>query len=1158
MRRRTGGLAPVLATLLAAASLAACGGGRDGDGPAAHPRAAPASEEHVVVVEVATGWAAARAGVAPGDEVVAWRRGEAAGGPVAGPFDLRWLELEQAPRGAVTLELRRGGRRLDAELPAGGWRLTARPPLGDEHRALYRGARNAPPADAAEARLQLADALAQRGRREDAAWFRVQAVAPLVAAGEGDEAERQLAAAAEALADSPHRATALELSAEALARDRSRAAAARAALEEALELRRQQGHELALAADLSSLARLAAFGGRLDDARERVERCLELRRRLAPGSVAEAQAVNARAVVAGLAGETPASREGFREALRMFAAAAPESPERAAAENNLGLTARRTGDLRGAREHLERARAVLEVVDPDGERLAEVLNNLGVVARVRGRLDTAERHWTRALEIRRRRAPHSLELVGSLGNLGNLAYHQGRLDRAEAIHRETLELLEASAPGSLRHAKNLHSLANVVRDRGELEEASALYRRALELTAGHSEHSNLRATLLLSWAELELRRDEPERAAELADRGRALFRRIAPDGLDLAAALDLRARSEARRGDDDDARRHHERALAIRSRLAPGSAAEVDSLAALAALARRRGEPATARELYRRAVDALETQRSRLGGTEEVRARFAERYSGLYHAYLELLLDAGEPAAAFHLLERYRARSLLHLLAQRDLAPDAGLPPGLAQRRAELRRAHQRARAALAATRVDGASDEAALARQRRRMEDLQRRREALRAELLRTAPRRAALEEPRPLTADEVAARLPAGTLLLSYAVGEDAGTVLALPAGGAVSAHRLEVSRDALRHEVDAFRRLLQNPIPSAATDRALDERGRRLARWLLAPVAAPLAAADRLLVLPDGPLHTLPFAALPTVGVAGLAGPWLVQDLPLSTAVSASVWSELAAGDGGSPEARPGRRLVALGDPQRQAAQAAAARGGAPALGPLPFARLEVLALAAHFGERRAADVAPPVVLLGAEAGERQVKELGTAPSYLHLACHARVDPRYPLDSFLALSSGGPDDGLLRAWEVFEEVRLDGAELVTLSACDSGLGAEIGGEGMVGLTHAFHYAGARAVLASLWPVSDRSTAALMSRVYRHLAAGLSPDVALRAAQTELVRGPVPVPTAGGGSLLAPLVRWLPTARSGGARVDATRPYHWAAFQIHGAGLRASAPAP
>jgi CHAT domain-containing protein len=114
-------------------------------------------------------------------------------------------------------------------------------------------------------------------------------------------------------------------------------------------------------------------------------------------------------------------------------------------------------------------------------------------------------------------------------------------------------------------------------------------------------------------------------------------------------------------------------------------------------------------------------------------------------------------------------------------------------------------------------------------------------------------------------------------------------------------------------------------------------------------------------------------------------------------------------------------------------------------------------------------------------------------------------------------GQENGLLQAWEIFEQVRVD-ADLVTLSACSTGLGQELNGEGLIGLTRAFQYAGARSVLASLWSVDDYRTMQLMKRFYAELHAGASKDVALRTAQLQLLHS--------------------------GAR----DPYYWAAFSLTG----------
>jgi CHAT domain-containing protein len=183
----------------------------------------------------------------------------------------------------------------------------------------------------------------------------------------------------------------------------------------------------------------------------------------------------------------------------------------------------------------------------------------------------------------------------------------------------------------------------------------------------------------------------------------------------------------------------------------------------------------------------------------------------------------------------------------------------------------------------------------------------------------------------------------------------------------------------------------------------------------------------------------------------------------------------------------------------------------LDPLPGTREEIREIAELF--------AGAEVYLGEEATEERAKQASPHADLLHFASHGLIDERFPLDSALALTipvqlQEGRDNGLLQAWEIFENLRLD-AHLVTLSACDTALGKEMGGEGILGLTRAFQFAGARSVVASLWNVSDASTAVLMKRFYTYLRQGKTKDEALRAAQLDLIL---------------------------------SHPYHWAGFSLYG----------
>jgi CHAT domain-containing protein len=216
-------------------------------------------------------------------------------------------------------------------------------------------------------------------------------------------------------------------------------------------------------------------------------------------------------------------------------------------------------------------------------------------------------------------------------------------------------------------------------------------------------------------------------------------------------------------------------------------------------------------------------------------------------------------------------------------------------------------------------------------------------------------------------------------------------------------------------------------------------------------------------------------------------------------------------GSGRAAASKGLFALADPALEGAGAAGAERGFEFTA-LPHARAEVSAIGRLFpaGASR--------VLTGAEAAEDRLKrEDLSAYRYLHFAAHGYFDEAEPGRSGLVLARGG-EDGFLQAREV-ARLKLS-SDLVTLSACQSGLGRLLAGEGVQGLARAFLHAGSRAVVVSLWNVNDEATAELMRRFYGHLQKGLARDEALREAKR---------------SLAAPGGRWR-------------HPYYWAAFVLQG----------
>jgi CHAT domain-containing protein len=361
-----------------------------------------------------------------------------------------------------------------------------------------------------------------------------------------------------------------------------------------------------------------------------------------------------------------------------------------------------------------------------------------------------------------------------------------------------------------------------------------------------------------------------------------------------------------------------------------------------------------------------------------------------------------------------------------------------------------------------------------------------------------------RPLSAGEIAAALPdSGTAVLEYVAGsEGAPTTLFVLSRSGVRAAVLP-GADTLAPSIRRLVALVESGgRPDALT--------RRLGQALLEPARRLLpAGVTRLLIVPDGPLHRLPFDALILADGKPAVDRWAIGLAP-SASLAATMWQS---GTGVAAGAEPGR-VLAVGDPQfplelSSAAmrEAEAYRSAFAASGGLP--RLEGSGEEARTVARYAAGGS--VVRTRAEASEAWLKR---APldrfDVIHLATHALVDERSLSRTALALAPGEAEDGFLSPADI-AGLELD-ADLVVLSACRTAGGVTVAGEGVQGLTTPLVAAGARSVVATQWRVGDRSTVRLVADMYDGLARGLPVADALRQAKlTALERGAPPAEWAG-----------------------------------------------
>jgi CHAT domain-containing protein/tetratricopeptide (TPR) repeat protein len=805
------------------------------------------------------------------------------------------------------------------------------------------------------------------------------------------------------------------------------------------------------------------------------------------------------------------------EAAAAFRQAAAQSArlgdgrERAAALNRLATILARQGDFQTALALFDEALRGFGALH-DEAAAARVLSNVGEAHIALGAWPDAIAACREALAIHTRLRPLDADR-GKLMAMRDLAAAYLGLrqwPQARAQLERTLKLAR-QAHDELLELTSLNGLAYVHLMSGEVEPA---------IGAAH-------ASLRLARA----RGSQRGEANALGNLGAALGRR--GDTRQALACLARARRIYARRHETGD---------------------EAVILFGRAEVLERAGRLDEASATIAASLQLVERLRTRATGSG-LRASFFATRQDAWELAVRVLMELdrlrpgqGYDARAFAASERTRARTFLEELAAARLDLAAGADPAPRAREAAVRQRlaavqGQRDLAAIGAA-PESAARLAPLDAEIRRLRS---RLEQVHAEMRSHDRRYRLLHEARPLTLPEIQRQvLDPGTLLLAYSLGGEESYLWSI-GPDSCRAHRLP-ARAAIDRAATAAYEALAAP-PGAVDPVEQVRRIAELAALVLAPVRDELAG-KRLLIVADGALQYIPFAALPEPpagsGTGSASRPLLaaheIVNLP-SASVAALLHRQTA------HRPAPGGQLAVLADPvfRRDDPRVASSAGAAAA--PLAASTLSPAGAAPAAGEndaeRSARDVGlgrlprvkftrdeadailrlvPPTLALRATdfAASRDLAlspELGRY-RILHFATHGFLDSRQPELSGLVFSlvdpQGRPREGFLHAYEVYG-LRLS-AELVVLSACRTALGAEVRGEGLMGLTRGFMYAGAPRVLVSLWNISDHATAELMARFYDcMLRQHLPPSAALRAAQ------------------LATREHW-------------PSPYHWAAFELQG----------
>jgi CHAT domain-containing protein len=848
-----------------------------------------------------------------------------------------------------------------------------------------------------------------------------------------------------------------------VSKDRGDYEAAGLQYREAIFLRRQIGDYRGVAADADNLGLVAAATGDEAEARRRYVEALVTAREHGFDDAAAAALLNLGAL-ASSQGEDRVAERRYTEALALYRRLDDPADE-ALALRNLGLLDAGTGAYRAAAAHYQDALTILERTGPV-EILVGTRVDLSQVFAAMGNLDRADREL-RAAERSARAGGLSSATEGRLHLAwGDLALEFNRLGAARESYGKGLALLRKAEDPS-GEAAALSALGGLRLIEQDYAEARTLLTSAAARQQAEGESRSAALTTLLAARAARAMGDTADarrRIAEAIDTLRAVDDRVG-----LAWALCESGRYQHAVGSLRSAEAAYRTGLARLGR-SPAVGASICLYGGLGRTLRARGAAREAVAELRRGVADVETAASGVA----TNGRRADFLSDKWELYTDLALAQralGEDSSAFETSERLRARQTLRLMAG-DLAssksPTHARLAALRRRITELLDVSAVHETAVALRGTDGlqglpASRRTALAQA-----------EAEYSEMLDSLEAAGTPDSyPRPAVVPgwrEIAARLPADAVLVEYLV-TDSIAVAFVVASDRLSLVDLPVRGSELATEVDFVRGVL-TPRTGSRYGSPWEAPLRRLRGQLVTPLekAGLLRGKHRLLIVPHRELHYLPFAALLEPGPSPR---FLVQRYEIVTVASGAVWLTIRA----RPTSSDRRNLLAL----------------APRLRDLPGARAEVRAIADLYG-------ADAEVVIGDRATRESLVAAAPGRSIVHLASRGILNRHNPRFSYIALAPDARSDGRL---EVHDVARLSiDARLVVLSACQTGLASgrlvDVPTcDDWVGLVQAFQSAGARSVLATLWPVDDRATAGLMKRFYVALRAGESESGALAAAQ-------------------------------------------------------------
>jgi len=890
-------------------------------------------------------------------------------------------------------------------------------------------------------------------------------------------------------------------------------------LNQALPLSRTADNKRVEAGTLNILARIYASHGEFQRSFEYEEQALALFRTL-KNRVGESTVLNNIGVNYERTGESAKALQCYMQVLAVDRALEDRRSE-ALALNNIGTEYYHLGEPQKALEYLQQGLEVVHTFkDPYME--AAILVDMGAAYDRLGEPQKALDNFQQSLSFSQT-VGDSESVALALNNIGFEYMALGEMEKAlDFLHRALT--IRHNLKDQRREAQTLTGIGSVHSKMGETETALHYYQEALPLARAVSDREG-EADVLIDMGDVTLELEGPQKALDFYNQALALYQSVGNIDSEAGARNSLGS-AYLQLGEGQKSLEYLNQALQ-QTESTGDQSQEAMVLYELARAEQKANHLTQALARVTAALDLTEHFRGALSGSD-IRTSYLASVRERYELQVALLMQLhhqrpaeGFAAKALEASERARARGLLDLLTESHADIRQGVEPAMLERERSLQEA-LRAKAGYRIQLLSQKHTEQQAGDLEKEINTLTTEYEETERQIRERSPRYASLTQPQPLTLAEIQHLLDPNTALLEYWLGEE-GSFLWVVTGDSLESYSLPKRAEIEAAARQAYTELsVNNPETGGKFTAALS-------RVLLRGVEHSLLR-KRLVIVAEGAVQYIPFAALRTPqGIPLISGHEIVN---LPSASTLAVLRREMEGRNAAP-----RQVAVLADPVFNRNDPRVTGGSAPAtpqegtdtlvrsakesgllsLDRLPATRLEAEAIVAQAGK----DSSLQALDFDASRQAATSPELGQY-RIVHIASHTLLNSRHPELSDIILSlvdqQGRPQDGFLQSHEIFN-LKLN-ADLVVLSACETALGKEVQGEGLIGLTRAFMYAGAPRVVASLWRVPDRATAELMKQFYAAmLGEGLPPAAALRKAQLTLSKER----------------RW-------------SAPYYWAAFTLQG----------